>query len=108
MTSMATFDINAPAAAIAPTDATARRHAARWREIEPFARQRLQALGDTSSAAYAALRDLHRSRLLLLDAVGIEMRVVRRHALDDPRATDDEFRRNLAAAHDRRHPKERR
>ena len=44
---------------------------------------------DVESAEFARLRKRHSEHILTLWRVGLPMRLVRRHRLDDPRITDE-------------------
>ena len=68
-----------------------RKIAARWQEWEPWVWLYLRQRGcaPAGSPELARLRRRHSEHLLDLMRVGIEMRLVRRHRLDDPRVTDE-------------------
>ena len=69
-----------------------RKIAARWQEWVPWVLldlRRREHDGAGRSAEFARLRRRHSEHLLHLMRLGIEMRLVRRHRLDDPRITDD-------------------
>src|SRR5438132_402231 len=70
-----------------------RKIAARWREWEPWVLIDLKHRNlapDVESAEFARLRRMHSRHVLTLLRVGIAMRLIRRHQLDDPRITDEE------------------
>jgi hypothetical protein len=69
-----------------------RKIAARWQEWVPWVRIHVLRCGyDAARMAddTARMRRQHSQHLLRLLRVGISMRVVRRHGLDDPRITDE-------------------
>jgi hypothetical protein len=69
-----------------------RKIAARWREWEPSVWIYLRRRHYDSTVVckeLARLRQRHMEHVVDLMGVGIEMRVVRRHGLDDPRLTDE-------------------
>jgi hypothetical protein len=100
-----TLDPNAPSAALGPVPAhVERKIAARWKEWEPWVLVHLRQrhFGSTvASTELARLRQQHRQHLLFLLEAGIEMRLVRRHQLDDPRITDEARALVVRAAVDR-------
>jgi len=70
---------------------------ARWNEWEPWVIMHLQRqMGagqlrlDGRSAEYRRLQQRHRAALAVLLRMGIDMRMVRRNRLDDPRVSDEE------------------
>jgi hypothetical protein len=69
-----------------------RKIAARWREWEPWVRIQLQHRDyapEVELAEFARLRKRHSEQMLALRGMGMPMRLVRRHRLDDPRITDE-------------------
>ena len=70
-----------------------RKIVARWKEWEPWVlidlrRREHDAAG--RSAEFDRVRRRHSEHLLNLMRLGIEMRLVRRHRLDDPRISDED------------------
>ena|SRR5271157_3801464 len=85
-------DPNAPSAALSSVPAhVERKIAARWKEWEPWAIIHLRQRGyyAAMSTELAHLRQWHREHVLSLLDAGIEMRLIRRHQLDDPRMTEE-------------------
>lgn len=80
----------------APHPASVAALAQRWLEWQPWVRAWLQSLGDSTSRAYATMREEHRRRLTLALACNLEMRVIRRNRVDDPRLSADDFTLRLA------------
>jgi len=68
-----------------------RKIAVRWKEWEGWAIVHLRQRGCYGSTAteLARLRQWHRQHVLSLLDAGIEMRLIRKHQLDDPRMTDE-------------------
>jgi hypothetical protein len=82
-----------------------RKIAARWEEWIPRVRMHVLRCGyDTAqmAAETTRMRQQHSQHLLRLQHVGISMRVVRRHRLDDPRITDETRAVLVCAAMERR------
>ena len=96
---------NAPSAAFGPVPAhVERKIARRWKEWEPWTIIHLHHRGYDStrrSTELARLRQRHRQHVLFILEAGIEMRLVRRHQLDDPRITDEARTLVVQAAVDR-------
>lgn len=71
-------------------------YANRWAAWEPWVRITMN--GDHSTERYVGFRNRHHDRILLLhQALGIPMKIISRHALDDPRLTEPEMRERLTA-----------
>ena len=68
-----------------------RKVAARWQEWAPWVRMRVLRCDYVArmDAETARMRQLHSQHLLRLLYLGVSMRVIRRHRLDDPRITND-------------------
>ena len=85
-----------------------RKVAARWEEWEPWVlldlHRRCLSSVPTVRAESARLRKRHRMQVLDLLRAGIEMRLIRKHKLDDPRMTDEEHAAQARAAIERRTP----
>ena len=81
-----TLSTTAPARSLAPSRRTDAKISARWREWCPAIRIWSQSSGVQLTAQIGSvMRGMHKSWLLKLLALGIEMRVIRRLELDDPR-----------------------
>lgn len=61
----------------------------RWREIRPFALAEVRRWRGPA-ATIEAFENQHRMLVLRLRRAGVEMRVIRRNSLDDPRLSSDE------------------
>jgi hypothetical protein len=100
-------DPNAPSAALGPVPAhLERKIAARWKEWEPWViidvRHRPGGYeARFASTELATARRRHRQHVLSLLGAGFEMRLIRRHKLDDPRITDEARTLVVQAAVDR-------
>jgi hypothetical protein len=70
----------------------------RWAAWQPFVRAWMQSRDDTRSSTYAALRDLHRQRILAALSLGLSLWVIERNQLDDPRLDSDQHRERIASA----------
>jgi hypothetical protein len=82
-----------------------RKIAARWQEWVPWVRMHVLRCGYDMARMGAETARMHRQHsqhLLRLLHVGISMRVVRRHGLDDPRITDEVRAVLMRAAMERR------
>ena len=81
-----------------------RKIAARWKEWEPWAIIHLRQRHDVAAASteLTRLRQRHRRHVLSLLEAGIEMRLIRRHRLDDPRITEEARGLFVQAALERR------
>jgi hypothetical protein len=85
------LDPSAPSAAFGSVPAhMERKIAARWKEWEAWMIVHLrQRHYDSISTELARLRQRHRQDVLSVLDLGIEMRLIRKHKLDDPRITDE-------------------
>src|SRR5580765_4376668 len=71
-------------------------YANRWRDVSPWVLLAMRNNGGFSSEKYDGYRNRHRDRLLLLhQAMGISMKVISRHMLDDPRLSEPEIQEKL-------------
>jgi hypothetical protein len=98
-------DPNLPSAALVSLPAhVERKIAARWKEWEAWTIIHLHHCGYDStrrSAELAHLRQRHHQHVLSVLDLGIEMRLIRRHKLDDPRIADEARSLVVQAAVDR-------
>jgi hypothetical protein len=100
------LDANAPSGFLLPFQPAhvQRKVAARWQRWAPWVRRRVLRCDYAArmDAETARMRHLHSQHLLRLLYLGISMRVIRRHRLDDPRITDEARAVLMRAAIDRR------
>jgi hypothetical protein len=84
-----------------------RKIAARWHEWEPWVRIQLQHCDYTPEVElteFTRLRKRHSEQVLALWRVGMPMRLIRRHRLDDPRITNEALALMVRGALRRRRP----
>lgn len=88
---MMTIDPMAPSNAIAVSETTEKKIAARWIEVQGMLRA-----DRVPSDIFPAYYSTHRRRCLAAIVSGLEMRTLRRTTLDDPRIDDTTFQHYLA------------
>ena len=100
------IDANAPRPLLLPASLE-RKIAARWREWEAWMLIQLKQRDyspEVQSAELARLRQRHTEQMLALRRVGMPMRLVRRHRLDDPGISDEAHAVLVRRAMARRRP----